>query len=128
MLTLENLFTQASGDTRSAMMVVDDSTSFVRHGIKITRYGNGEIALFYIGLGSHHYEELDDTSLGILMREGWHRGCTKVAIRNRKGILYRLEQQLESETEERMRRVIAERISECEEKIQTLLSKYNGNS
>lgn len=128
MHTLADVFAQASADKRALRIDNGDSLSFIRHGVKITRYSNGEIALFYVGLGGNDYDELGAGTASYILSDGWYIGCVRVAIQRRTLMLERLHDQLQTETDKRMRDIIVERIGECEQKLQTLLSKYNGNN
>lgn len=128
MLTLAEVYAQASTDKRALRIDRGDSVSYVRHGVKVTRYSNGEIAMFYVGLGGNDYDELSSRATDMVLADGWYIGCVRVSIQHRRKTLERLDSQLLTETDERMRAIIGERISECEQKLQTLLSKYNGNN
>lgn len=128
MHTLADVFAQASADKNALCIDRGDSISYVRHGVKVTRYSNGELAVFYVGLGSNDYDELSKGAVSYLLDSGWYIGCVRIAMQRRTLMLERLDKQLLAETDQRMRDIIVERIGECEQKLQTLLSKYNGNN
>lgn len=122
-----SIFDAASRDKRSLHIDGLDEVSYVRNGIMVSRYSNGEVALFYVGLSTNDYQELRSGEVNAIYNDGWVMGTMNVSLGRRRALLEQLKEQLCSETEERMRDVIRQRIGECEQKLQKLL-RYNGNS